>query len=202
MEIYIAIITFCLVTSVTPGPNNIMLMTSGLNHGIKKTLPHLFGIMLGFPAMVAAIGLGLGTVFLKYPILHQFIKFFGITYLLFLAWKIANSNNPAASDKLKQPLTFIQAVAFQWVNPKAWVIAIGAIATFTTADNIKFEILIILFGYLSVGSLSMALWLLLGAGLQKFLHEQRQLQYFNIIMAILLALSVISMAITELNNGV
>ena len=177
-------------------------MTSGLNHGIRKTLPHYFGIMAGFQVMVAVIGLGLGTVFLNYPILHQIIKVFGITYLLFLAWKIANTSNSTASDKLKEPLTFIQAAAFQWINPKAWVIAIGAIATFTTIGNIKLEILIILFGYLSVGSLSMALWLILGASLQKLLHKKKHLQYFNIVMAILLALSVISLSITELNNGV
>ena len=152
--------------------------------------------------MVAAIGLGLGAVFLNYPIVHQVIKIFGISYLLFLAWKIANASNPNANEKLKKPLTFIQAVAFQWVNPKAWVIAVGAIATFTTIGNMESQILTIILGYLTVGSLSMTLWLLLGASLQTLLHSQRQLQYFNVFMAILLVFSVISMAITELNSGV
>lgn len=174
-----------------------MLMTSGLNHGIQKTLPHLMGIVIGFPAMVACIGLGLGAVFLNYPIIHQVIKVFGITYLLLLAWKIANAGNPDANRKLKEPLTFIQAAAFQWLNPKAWVIAVGAIATFTTIGNVHIQVLTIILGYLTVGSMSMALWLLLGASLQKLLKSQRHLQYFNIFMAILLVLSVLSMAVTE-----
>ena len=177
-----------------------MLMTSGLNHGVKKTLPHLFGIAVGFPAMVAALGLGLGAIFLKYPVIHQIIKLIGIVYLLYLAWKIANASNPKASTELKNPFTFIQAVAFQWVNPKAWVIAVGAIATYTAIGNVTNQVLIIIAGYLSIGSISMAIWLLLGASLQKLLRQQKQLQLFNIFMALLLVFSVISMATTQIDT--
>ncbi len=176
-----------------------MLMASGLNHGIKKTVPHLLGVVIGFPAMVAALGLGLGVVFLEYPVIHQIIKVFGIGYLLFLSWKIANTSNPKASKELKNPFTFVQAVAFQWVNPKAWVIAVGAIATYTTIGNVTSQIVIIILGYLSVGSISMTMWLLLGASLQKLLRQQKQLRLFNIFMALLLMFSVISMATTEIN---
>ncbi|MGI1679449.1 MAG: LysE family translocator [Cellvibrionaceae bacterium] len=191
---------FCLVTSITPGPNTIMLMASGLNHGINKSLPHLFGIIFGFQIMLACIGLGFGVVFSSYPIIHQVIKVFGIGYLLFIAWKIANSSNPEASEKIKKPFTCIQAMAFQWVNPKAWVIGIGAIATFTTIGNMMSQVAVIIVGYLTVGALSMLVWLLLGTSLQKLLRSQKQFQYFNMCMGMLLAVSVIAMAASEISN--
>jgi len=177
-----------------------MLLSSGLNHGIRKTLPHLFGIIVGFPTMVACIGLGLGAIFQSYPVLHQVIKYVGIVYLLYLAWKIANANNPKAASELREPFTFIQAALFQWLNPKAWIMAIGAIATFTTTDNLMAGLAVILVGFLTVGSMSMTLWVLLGASLQRLLHSQRQMRVFNISMAVLLALSVISMAMSEIDN--
>ena len=202
MEYYLSIILFCLVTSITPGPNNIMLMSSGLNHGVLKTVPHISGIIVGFPLMVAALGFGLGTLFLNYPVIHQVIKIAGISYLLFLAWKIANTSNANTGKPLKEPLTFMQAAAFQWLNPKAWVIGIGAIATFTTVGNIEIQVIIIVFTYLFVGAFSMGLWLLMGASLQKILRSQNQLKVFNITMAILLVLSIVPIVITEFNGGV
>ena len=201
MEVYLSIIIFCLVTSITPGPNNIMLMTSGLNHGVLKTIPHISGIIVGFPLMVAALGFGLGTIFFNYPVIHQFIKIVGIGYLLFLAWKIANTTNTNTGKHLREPLTFIQAAAFQWLNPKAWVIAIGAIATFTTVGNIQSQVVIIVFAYLFVGSFSMGLWLLMGASLQKILRSQKQLQVFNAVMAILLVMSVAPMVFIGFDGG-
>ncbi len=202
MEYYLSIILFCLVTSITPGPNNIMLMSSGLNHGVLKTVPHISGIIVGFPLMVAALGFGLGTIFQNYPVIHQVIKIVGISYLLFLAWKIANTTRANAGKHLREPLTFMQAAAFQWLNPKAWVIGIGAIATFTTVGNIEIQVIIIVFTYLFVGAFSMGLWLLMGASLQKILRSQNQLKVFNITMAILLVLSIVPIVITEFNGGV
>ena len=201
MEYYLSVILFCLVTSITPGPNNIMLMSSGLNHGVLKTVPHISGIIIGFPLMVAALGFGLGTIFLNYPVIHQFIKIAGVSYLLFLAWKIANTTRANAENHLREPLTFMQAAAFQWLNPKAWVIAIGAIAAFTTVGNFEVQVVIIVFTYLFVGSFSMGLWLLMGASLQKILHSQKQLQVFNVVMAILLVLSIVPIVVMEFNGG-
>ena len=201
MEYYLSVILFCLVTSITPGPNNIMLMSSGLNHGVLKTVPHISGIIIGFPLMVAALGFGLGTIFLNYPVIHQFIKIAGVSYLLFLAWKIANTTRANAGNHLREPLTFMQAAAFQWLNPKAWVIAIGAIAAFTTVGNFEVQVVIIVFTYLFVGSFSMGLWLLMGASLQKILHSQKQLQVFNVVMAILLVLSIVPIVVMEFNGG-
>lgn len=201
MDEFIPIMFFCLATSISPGPNNIMLMTSGLNHGAGKTLPHLLGIIVGFPLMVAVVGLGLGALFLAYPAIHLIVKVLGITYLLFLAWKMANSSNPNAKESLRNPLTFLQAASFQWANPKAWVIASGAISTFTSPGNIESQVLKVLVGYITVGSLSMAAWLFLGVFLKSILHNKRRLHYFNISMATLLVLSVIPMALTDFGNA-
>lgn len=202
MEIYLPIFLFCLSSSITPGPNNIMLMTSGLNFGVRRTVPHLLGVNIGFPLMVAAIGLGLGYVFISHPVIHTPVKLIGAAYLLFLAWKIANSASPKSKDKQNKPLTFLQAAIFQWVNPKAWVIAIGAIATFTTIEDYNYKLLIILTGYLILGGISMLVWLLFGASLQKIIRNQGHIQYFNILMGVVLAASVIPMVLVEFGNGV
>lgn len=202
MEFYLSVLIFCLVSAITPGPNNIMLMTSGVNHGIRRSIPHYLGICLGFPAMVSAVGLGLGAVFANYPSVHQFVKVVGIGYLLFLAWKIGNAGNPGANPGLQDPLTFFQAAAFQWVNPKAWVISIGLVATFTSGENIQAQIAFIILAVFFVGVFTLGLWLMLGAALQKVIHRRKHLQYFNIAMALLLALSVLPIAFSELNPAV
>jgi len=128
MEIVLSVLLFALVSTVTPGPNNIMIMTSGVNFGVWRTLPHYLGICFGFPAMVVAISLGLGKVFEAFPQLHLVIKVLGITYLLYLAWRIATTATEIDGEKTSKPLSFLQAAAFQWVNPKAWVMAVGALA--------------------------------------------------------------------------
>ena len=202
MDLYLSIFTFCLVSSITPGPNNIMLMTSGVNHGVKKSLPHLFGIMVGFPLMVTCIGLGLGEIFHKFPTIHQSIKVFGVIYLLYLAWKIVNAGNPKANESIRNPLKFLEAAAFQWLNPKAWVMAVGVIATYTTVGSGGKELIIILAGFLTVGSVSMAIWLILGASLQQHLNSPVKLHTFNILMALLLVFSIFSMVTIEFENHI
>lgn len=199
MEYYFSVIVFCLVTSITPGPNTVMLMTSGLNHGVKKSMPHYWGVNIGFALMVTAIGFGLGAIFTLYPMVHQLIKLVGIVYLLFLAWKIANAGHASSGGSLSAPFTFVQAAAFQWVNPKAWVIAVGAIAAFTTGSNINADILFIVLSYFVVGLVSMAVWLILGASLQSLLSSGKSLRRFNITMAVFLVLSIIPMIQSELS---
>lgn len=199
MEIYLSILFFCFVTSITPGPNSIMLMASGINHGARKTLPHYLGIVIGFPMMVATIGFGLGAVFIDYPVIHQFIKVAGTLYLVFLAWKIANASSPSASEELKAPFTFIQALAYQWLNPKAWVISVGAIATFTSLGNIKAAVVGIVLGYIAAGAVSMALWLFVGVYIQRFLSNESKLRYFNLFMAVLLLASLAPMVVIEIS---
>lgn len=176
-----------------------MLMASGVNHGARKSLPHYLGIVIGFPLMVAAIGFGLSAVFVDYPVVHQTIKLIGTAYLMFLSWKIANASSPSASQELKAPFTFSQALAYQWLNPKAWVISVGAIATFTSLDNINEAVVVIVLGYIMAGVVSMALWLFVGVYMQRFLSNKSRLKYFNIFMAILLLGSLAPMVLVEIS---
>lgn len=194
MELVLAIALFAFSSGITPGPNNIMLMSSGLNFGIKPSLPHLAGICIGFPAMVLAIGLGLSTLFQSYPILHVAIKYIGITYLLYLAWLIANSSSKMEGKHTSRPLSFIQAAAFQWVNPKGWIRAVGAVATFTTLEQpLTGQVLTIASVFLSVAFPCAIVWLGFGVALKRLLKNQRQQKAFNITMALLLVLSIIPM---------
>jgi len=195
------VLLFCFATSITPGPNNIMLMSSGANYGIKKSVPHLLGINVGFPLMVIIVGLGFGSALLSYPAIYPVIKTAGISYLLFLAWKIAHSSAPGAVGNSK-PLTFIQALLFQWVNPKAWVMAIGAIASFTSVEKYLVQMLVIFCGYVVVGGLCMFFWLAVGVSLQKVLQKERHLLFFNRLMASLLVLSIVPILFTELATQV
>ena len=199
MEIF-PVFLFCFSTSITPGPNNIMLMSSGVNYGVKKSIPHLLGINIGFPLMIVAIGLGFGSLLLSFPAIYPIIKTLGVLYLLFLAWKIANSSAPKTAGKTSSPLTFLQAVLFQWVNPKAWVMAMVAIAALTSPDRFKLQMAIILIGYMTVGALCMVFWLTLGVSLKKLINTDRHLKYFNITMAALLVLSLIPMVFSDFDN--
>lgn len=192
MEFLLAVSLFVLPATVTPGPNNIMILTSGLNHGIKKTLPHFFGIITGFPAMVIAIGLGLNHVFTEYPILHQIIKYVGFSYLCFLAYKIARSNTEVESGKQAPPFTYLQAVLFQWVNPKAWVMAVTSVSMFTTGDgSFIAQVVKIALTFLFFGGPCVAVWLISGASLKRFFKSPKQLTVFNYSMAIFLVGSLV-----------
>jgi threonine/homoserine/homoserine lactone efflux protein len=134
LETILAFSLFAFVTSVTPGPNNLMLLASGVNFGFRRTIPHIFGISTGFLVLVLAVGFGLGEVFIRVPIAYQILKWVGAAYLLYLAWNIANSGPPGEGSgeqvSCAKPMSFWGAAAFQWVNPKAWVMAIGAFSTY------------------------------------------------------------------------
>jgi threonine/homoserine/homoserine lactone efflux protein len=199
MEILLSVLLFALVSTVTPGPNNIMIMTSGVNFGVWRTLPHYLGICLGFPAMVVAISLGLGKMFEAFPHLHLVIKVLGIIYLLYLAWRIATTATEIDGEKTSKPLSFLQAAAFQWVNPKAWVMAVGALATFTTVSSgsVLQQSFWIGLTFLLVSVPCVGSWMLGGAGLRKLLHKPLYRRMFNWTMGALLALSVIPMLSVE-----
>ena len=201
MEI-IPIILFCFSTSVTPGPNNIMLMSSGLNYGFKRSVPHLLGINIGFPLMIVAIGLGFGSLFTSFPFIYPVVKALGVSYLLFFAWKVANAAPSGAKEKTGCPITFFQAVLFQWVNPKAWVMAMGAIASFTNPERFKFQMLLIVGGYMTVGALCMVFWLTMGTSLKKLIRDEKSLRLFNISMAVLLVISLVPMVMSDFGKSV
>ena len=195
---FFAVILFTVTTWATPGPNNTMLLTSGLNYGIQRSLPHYLGIILGFPTMFVAIGLGLARLFDQFPLLHSLLKVSGALYLSYLAWRIATTPISDLSAGKGKPFTFFQAAAFQWVNPKAWVMAIGAIATYTVVGS-QYEIQVVTIAliFLIFGAPCSLLWLWFGASLKRFLQRPNSVKRFNYAMAALLMTSLMP-AFTEL----
>jgi len=195
---FFAVILFTVTTWATPGPNNTMLLTSGLNYGIRRSLPHYLGIILGFPTMFIAIGLGLARLFDQFPLLHSLLKVSGALYLTYLAWRIATTPISDLSAGKGKPFTFVQAAAFQWVNPKAWVMAIGAIATYTVVGS-QYEIQVVTIAliFLIFGAPCSLLWLWFGASLKRFLQRPNSVKRFNYAMATLLMTSLMP-AFTEL----
>ncbi|MBB5210705.1 LysE family translocator [Microbulbifer hydrolyticus] len=197
MEILLSIALFVFSTSITPGPNNLMIMASGLNHGVGRSLPHLLGICVGFPAMILAIGFGMGALFRQFPFLHEVVRWAGITYLLYLAWKIARTRQVGAAGRA-HPFSFLQAVAFQWVNPKGWIMAVGALAAFTTPDGETWmEAGRIALAFILIGGPCITIWMMFGVGLKRLLTQPVHLRIFNVTMGLLLAASVIPMLTTE-----
>jgi len=183
---------FGVIAAVTPGPNNVMLTTTGLNFGVRRGLPHLLGICIGFPIMLALIGLGFGTLFQLYPIIHDVIKVVGIVYLIYLAWKIASTRSSANQVEQAKPINFWQAAAFQWVNVKAWIMGSSALAAYTTLeDNFFIQVAIICISFAIITLPCAGIWLVFGAGLQRFLRDPKQLRLFNLVMALLLLASIL-----------
>jgi threonine/homoserine/homoserine lactone efflux protein len=169
-----------------------MLTTTGLNFGVRRGFPHLLGICMGFPVMLALIGLGFATLFQLYPLLHEIIKVVGIAYLLYLAWKIATSQGGVGETRQSKPIGFWQAAAFQWINPKAWVMGSSALAAYTTLnDSFFIQVLIICFSFALITFPCAGVWLVFGAGLQRFLRDPKHLKLFNIAMALLLVASIL-----------
>jgi threonine/homoserine/homoserine lactone efflux protein len=195
-DIFVAMFVFAAVTAFTPGPNNIMVTASGVNFGFARTIPHLAGILIGFQVMLVACGAGLGALFTAYAPLQYALKIVGAAYMLWLAWKVANAR-PADDepDSSARPLTFLQAAAFQWVNPKAWVIAISAIAIYVRPSHwlVDFAILLAVFGLFTV--LSTATWTGFGVALRGLLRNPRHARIFNLVMAVLLVASIAPMVI-------
>ncbi len=188
-DLFVALVTFAFVASVTPGPNNLMLLTSGVNFGFRRTIPHMLGIGIGFTFMIVVVGLGLGQVFEAYPQIYTALRVVGGIYMLWLAWKIANSGPVSEGKSSGTPLTFIQAALFQWVNPKAWVMAVTAIATYTLPDNYFRSVLLVSLAFGAVNLPSVSTWALFGTALKHVLNNPRVLRVFNITMAVLLVLS-------------
>lgn len=184
-ELLFALIGFAAVTVFTPGPNNLMLMASGANFGLRASLPHLLGVAFGFPLMILPVGIGLMQVFDLFPILHDILKWAGVAYMVFLAWKLANAGQPGKGESSGKPLTFLQAAAFQWVNPKAWAMALTAISTYAPGNTI-WGVLIVAATYVGCGIFSASTWTLLGREINRLLTNALRLRLFNWTMAVLL----------------
>jgi len=186
---------FALVSSITPGPNNVMLASSGLNFGFRRSVPHLLGVNLGFTLMIFLVGIGLGSVFQQVPQLYTVLKYAGAAYLLFLAWKIANSGSMDDGETRGKPFTFLQAAAFQWVNPKAWVMAVGVVATYTPQNGFFANLVIATVVCGVVNLPSIGIWVTFGTALRRVLHRPWAIRAFNVSMALLLVASLYPVAL-------
>lgn len=187
-DIFPALALFAFVSSVTPGPNNLMLMASGVNYGFRKTIPHMLGISVGFLVMMVLSGVGLAQIFDLYPFSHTALKVISVAYMLFLAWKIANAAPIAQRDGASKPMTFLQAAAFQWVNPKAWAMSLTAITVYI-ADNGPWMLLVSAVFFAAVNLPSVTIWTVMGQQMARFLTNPVRLRAFNWTMAALLIAS-------------
>jgi threonine/homoserine/homoserine lactone efflux protein len=193
-EIITALIAFAFVSSITPGPNNLMLLASGTNFGLVKTTPHMLGVSIGFSIMVVLVGVGLMGLFNAYPASYLALKIVSVVYLLYLAWKIATAaplndesgTDTPGRDKKSKPFTFLQAALFQWVNPKAWAMALTAISIYAPPSQPLSSIFLVSLVFGLVNLPSVCAWVLLGTQLRRFLTDPLRLRIFNISAAILL----------------
>lgn len=185
----LALFLFAFTTSITPGPNNMMLFASGVNFGFVRTVPHMLGIGAGFFLLLIAVGFGLGALLHSVPLLYTALKFAGGAYLVWIAWKIGTSRSLSEGKAGANPMTFLQAAAFQWVNPKAWVMAVSAMATYTSSDSYLFSVLVVGLVFALVNVPSVSTWAGFGSALRQWLSEPSRLKWFNITMAVLLVVS-------------
>jgi threonine/homoserine/homoserine lactone efflux protein len=189
IEIFMALAIFAFASSISPGPNNLMLMSSGANFGFRKTLPHLIGVGLGFVLMLVLVGIGIMQVFDLYPASYFILKWCSVIYLVYLSYKVATAAQPEDKNSNNvKPFSFIQAVLFQWVNPKGWTMALTAIGIYAPERDINSVMLVgIVFGLVMVPSISV--WVVLGQKLHKILSSVKRLRIFNGVMATLLLAS-------------
>lgn len=189
-DILTGLFLFAFVSSVTPGPNNLMLLASGANYGFRRSVPHMLGISLGHSLMVFLVGVGLMQLFDAVPRAHDLLTVAGIVYLLWLAWKIAHARAPGTADARGRPFTFIQAALFQWVNPKAWQMALTAI-TLYAPDRSLWAVALVAGVFACTNLPSISLWTVLGTKVQRLLSSPTRLVVFNFTMAVLLVASLI-----------
>lgn len=188
---FVSFCLFCFVSSITPGPNNALLLASGVNFGFRRTVPHMLGVTLGFAFMMLLVGLGLGTLFVAVPILTLLLKVVSTLYLLWLAWQLATATGGSSSEGKAHPMGFFEAALFQWVNPKAWMGALSAVSLYTLLNPLWFNavVLSVVFGLIT-GPCTMV-WAGLGHGLRPFLNDPARVRLFNGFMALLLVVSLL-----------
>ncbi len=186
-ETVLAVALFAFVGSVSPGPSNFMLLASGTNFGFWRTVPQILGITVGFSTVLLAVGFGLGALITAWPPIGLALKIAGGAYLLYLAWRIGMSRTISNGDTdAARPLTLLESAAFQWVNPKAWIAAVTAMAAYAKADSPFASILLITVVIALVNLPSVAVWAGFGVALRQFLTQPSRLKWFNIAMGLLL----------------
>ena len=188
-EVFLSLVLFAFTTSITPGPNNMMLLSSGVNFGMRRTIPHMVGIELGFASVLIAVGFGLVALFNALPTLYLMLKVAGGLYLLWIAWSIGMSRSLGDGKSSGKPMSLISAAAFQWVNPKAWVMAVSAMAAFSDPFNIAFSVVVVSITFVVLALPCQGGWAAFGALLRDWLSHPVRLKWFNITMAVLLVIS-------------
>lgn len=190
-DVFAALVLFAFVTSITPGPNNLMLMASGVNFGFRRTIPHMAGIGVGFLSLLLGVGFGLGALLAAYPVLHAGLKAGGSIYLLYLAWRIARARSidTGSDDPAARPMTFLEAAAFQWLNPKAWVMAVTAMAVYTSPQAPLLSVVVVAVAFALVNLPSVSTWAGFGVAMRGFLADPVRLKWFNIAMGLSLVAS-------------
>jgi threonine/homoserine/homoserine lactone efflux protein len=187
LDLFAALVGFAFVSSVTPGPNNMMLLASGVNFGFRRTVPHMLGIGFGFASLLLGVGFGLGALLAAFPALHLALKFAGAAYLLYLAWRIASSRTLSEAGNASRPMFFLEAAAFQWINPKAWVMAVTAMAIYTNPEAPVLSVLLVAAAFALVNLPSVSVWAGFGTALRGWLADPGRLRWFNLAMGLLLA---------------
>lgn len=190
LDLFTALAAFAFVTVITPGPNNLMLMASGANFGMRRSVPHMLGIILGFPVMILLVGMGVMRAFELWPLLRQVLLAGSVVYMGWLAWKIAHAAPPADAPANTRPLTFLQSAGFQWINPKAWTMAVGAITLYAASRDAQ-AIFWVAGMYVAVALVSTTVWVALGRQVRRSLRNPAHLRAFNWAMAALLLASLV-----------
>jgi threonine/homoserine/homoserine lactone efflux protein len=189
-DVLSALVLFCVVAGVTPGPNNMMLMASGVNFGVRRTLPHLAGVVAGFALMVALVGFGLDAVFRVAPWLLPVMRWAGAAYLVWLAWRVAVSGAAKEGAAGGHPIGLFGAAAFQWINPKGWIMAVSALTTYAVSADYTTTVMVVALTCLIVSIPCSGVWVLFGAAMRRFLADPRRARPFNWTMAALLVASI------------
>ena len=188
-----ALVALALATLFTPGPNNAMLAASGANFGFRRTVAHLLGVATGFPLMLLVVGLVLGGLFQTSALLRETLRWGGALLLLWIAWKIATSGGIGSKSSGARPMSYLQAVGFQWINPKAWSMAVAATSQFILPAAPVTTAAIVTATFLTLGLFSAATWTYAGQAIARWLTTAKRLKVFNLIMAGLIVLSIVEL---------
>jgi len=192
-EWYLPLLLFILVAGFTPGPNNIIAMGIGFNWGFKKVLPHLLGVTVGFPIMLLLIGFILKPILEQYTTLFTFLRYLSGSYIFYLAYKIATAPVELNEQEHKKPITFLESMAFQWINPKAWAGAMATVTLYIPKDNYTFGLIIAAISSGVTIIFAIALWGYMGKKIKRVFSKKSHVRLFNYIMAIALIFSVFMM---------
>ena len=200
LNLLVAFATFAIIASVTPGPNNLMVMASGAAFGFRRTLPHVLGIVGGFSLMLGSVSFGLGAIIKAYPLALDIVRYAGGLWMLWLAWQFVApvlfpkpSSGSSETTASTRPLKAYEAAMFQWVNPKSWTIAVGTAGAYSgLAENPVGSTVVMLAVFLAVAPLSNFLWVAAGQTVRKLLAEGPSAKVFSVAMGILIALTAVS----------